>query len=324
MTELFLKAKISGFACIAASIMFLGSVSTALAQQQAAAPPPPSIAGKLQPYIACINRLSSRAHDSEARYRSWVKGAGPTGRERIVYGLYTIYDTKDCRNGVDLAAKAQPAHAVLEKAGADYAAAVGALEPLLKEADDYYTQQNYKDDKMAKGKAMHAKLIAAWEAFSSADRNLRDIVQSLNDQVQLDELAAMEKGEGKKARWHVLNLMVRAKALQRAETGDQAKIDLAKVQPELEAFEAGVKDLEAYAAANPKEKIGSFFLGAAKSYLTTAKGLMRRVRDKTRYSQGEAMMLNSGSGGWMVEGSPPRLIKDYNGLIDAYNRGPAI
>ena len=32
-------------------------------------------------------------------------------------------------------------------------------------------------------------------------------------------------------------------------------------------------------------------------------------------------MLNSGGGGWMVEGSPPRLLRDYNQLVDAYNRG---
>jgi hypothetical protein len=33
------------------------------------------------------------------------------------------------------------------------------------------------------------------------------------------------------------------------------------------------------------------------------------------------MMLSSGGGGWMVEGSPPRLLRDYNQLIQSYNRG---
>ena len=33
---------------------------------------------------------------------------------------------------------------------------------------------------------------------------------------------------------------------------------------------------------------------------------------------------NSGGGGWMVEGSPPRLLPDYNQLIDTYNRGTNI
>ena len=47
---------------------------------------------------------------------------------------------------------------------------------------------------------------------------------------------------------------------------------------------------------------------------------MRRIRDKVPYSTGDKMMLNAGSG-WMVEGSPPRLLRDYNQLIESYNRG---
>jgi hypothetical protein len=35
------------------------------------------------------------------------------------------------------------------------------------------------------------------------------------------------------------------------------------------------------------------------------------------------MMLNGG-GGWMVEGSPPRLLRDYNQLIESYNSGARI
>ncbi len=32
------------------------------------------------------------------------------------------------------------------------------------------------------------------------------------------------------------------------------------------------------------------------------------------------MTLKSGGGGWMVEGSPPRLFKDYNDLVSVLNR----
>ncbi len=70
-------------------------------------------------------------------------------------------------------------------------------------------------------------------------------------------------------------------------------------------------------------KIGSMFMGNAKTFLTSAKQLMRRMRDKTPYSQGDRMMLNAGSG-WTVEGSPQRLIRDYNQLIEAYNSGARI
>ncbi len=94
---------------------------------------------KLNAYVGCINRLSARAYDSRARYFSWAAKSGPTGRERIIYGTYTIYDTSDCRKNVVKANALEPHDAALEAAATAYADAVGKLEPLLKEADDYYT-----------------------------------------------------------------------------------------------------------------------------------------------------------------------------------------
>lgn len=306
----------------AALLSCVGLATPALAQDK-----PTPIGPKLQPYIGCINRLSERSYSSRDRYLSWSKESGPTGKERIIYGLYTIYDTADCRKNVEKAAEMAPKNEELEKAGAAYAAAVGALEPLLKEADDYYAQENYKDDKMAKGKAMHPKLMAAWSAFASADKDLRGVVQKLNDISQAEELAEVEKREGRKARWHVMDVMLKAKALNRVEgNGDPAKMDLAKVQELIGAYEASVKALETYAEEHKEpglgpERIGSTYVSAAKSYLATAKGLMRRVRDHVPYSSGERMMLSQQGAGWMIEGSPPRLMRDYNELVNRYNSG---
>jgi hypothetical protein len=75
----------------------------------------------------------------------------------------------------------EPHDAALEAAATAYADAVSKLEPLLKETDDYYSQENYEDDKMAKGKALHPRLVAAWDACASADQKLR---QGLNHQRQ--------------------------------------------------------------------------------------------------------------------------------------------
>jgi len=46
---------------------------------------------------------------------------------------------------------------------------------------------------------------------------------------------------------------------------------------------------------------------------------LRRVRDKTPYSQGDRMMLNANSG-WMISGSPDKLVRNYNELITTSNR----
>jgi hypothetical protein len=141
-----------------------------LAAPQAAAQTPPAVA-KINAYVGCINRLSERAYDSRKRYFSWVGRKGPTGRERIIYGTYTIYNTADCKNNVAKANAMEPRDSAIEAAATAYVAAVTALEPLLKEADDYYSQENYKDDRMAKGKALHPRLVAAWNAFAMADQS---------------------------------------------------------------------------------------------------------------------------------------------------------
>ena len=279
----------------------------------------PSLTQKINAYIGCINRLSERSYNSRARYFSWAGKNGPTGKERIIYGTYTIYDTSDCRKNVDKANALEPRDAELEAAASAYVEAVVALEPLLKEANDYYDQQNYKDDKMAKGKSLHPRLVAAWNAFASADAKLRTGIDVLQDKRAVERLAEIESTEGRKGSYHVEALMIRAKRVMRTETA--ATPNIAQITEAVADYESIVKATDEYAGANKDSKIGSSFVGTAKSYLTTAKQLMRRVRDKVPYSSGDKMMLNSGGGAWMVEGSPARLTRDYNQLVESYNRG---
>jgi hypothetical protein len=300
-------------ACVA-TVLFAAVLAEAAAAQA------PSPTEKLNAYIGCINRLSERAYESRKRYFSWASKTGPTGRERIIYGLYTIYDTADCRNTVEKANALEPRDAALEAAASAYAQAVGRLETLLKDADDYYRQENYKDDRMAKGKALHPQLVAAWDQFASADKALRSGVDVINDRRATERLAEIESREGRKARYHVEALMIQAKRLLRA--NDSAKPDLAAITQALAEYESLVKATEQF-SGDGEGKIGSMFIGNAKSFLTSAKQLMRRIRDNVPYGTGDKMMLNAGSG-WMVEGSPQRLLRDYNQLIEAYNSGARI
>ena len=291
----------------------------------AQAPKPPAspeqtLTEKMNAYVGCINRLSERSYDSRNRYFSWAAKSGPTGKERIIYGTYTIYDTSDCRKNVEKANALEPRDAALEAAASAYVAAVTALEPLLKEADDYYDQEDYKDDRMARGKAMHPRLVAAWDAFAAADQSLRKGVEAVNDRRALERLAAIERSEGRKGRYHVEAAMIQAKRVLR--TQDTDKPDVAAMTQALGEYESTLRAMEKL-VADGEAKIGSIFIGEAKSLLTTGKQLMRRVRDKVPYSQGDRMMLNAGSG-WMVEGSPQRLMRDYNELVGAYNSGPGI
>jgi hypothetical protein len=303
-----------------AAVCGISALIAPLAAVPAVAQTPPAVE-KLNAYVGCINRLSSRSFESRSRYFSWVSKNGPTGRERIIYGTYTIYDTADCKKNVEKANELEPRDSALEAAASAYVAAVTKLEPLLKEADDYYSQENYKDDKMAKGKALHPRLVAAWDEFASADKQLRSGVEAINDKRALEKLAAIEQSEGRQARYHVEALMIHAKRLLR--TLDATKPDLPAITQALNEYEGLVKATDEMSGRGGSAKIGSMFVDNAKSFLTTAKQLMRRIRDKVPYSTGDRMLLGGG-GGWMVEGSLPRLLRDYNQLIDAYNRGANI
>lgn len=305
------RTRAVGFAFLSVAM----SPGAAIAQSDA---PVSSLTEKLNAYVGCINRLSERSYDSRARYFSWANKKGPTGKERIIYGLYTIYDTTDCKEAVAKANTLEPDDQDLEAAASAYAESVGALEPLLKEADDYYEQEDYKDDKMAKGKALHPRLVAAWDSFATADQKLRQGVEAIQDKQAIEQLAEIERSEGKKERYHIQALMMRAKRLIRAQQASPP--DLVKFTEALVDYEELAKATEAYADANKGSKIGSSFVGSAKSLLVTGKQLMRRARDKVPYSQGDTMMIDAGSG-WMIEGSPDRLMRDYNELVEAFNRG---
>ncbi|OKO81727.1 hypothetical protein AC628_06035 [Bradyrhizobium sp. NAS96.2] len=310
----------TAFLVVAAIAAFL---EPAAAQQAPpASPASAQLTHKMNAYVGCINRLSARSYESRDRYFSWAAKSGPTGKERIIYGTYTIYDTSDCKTSVAAANAADPHDAELEAAANAYVAAVTTLEPLLKEADDYYSQENYKDDKMAKGKALHPRLVAAWDAFASADKALRAGVEAINDKRAAEQLAAIEASEGRKSHYYVEALMIQATRVLRAQQADKPDIDA--ITQALNEYEATVKATEDASGKDGDVKLGSMFIGSAKSFLTTAKQLMRRVRDKVPYSSGEKMMLSNAGSGWMVEGSPARLMRDYNQLVDGYNRGARI
>lgn len=297
-------------------LLLLSGVPAAKAQDADAA-----IGKRMEAAIACINRLSERAFDSRDRYLDWA-GNKPKmkNKPRNVLGLYTIYETDDCAKGVAEAKAVLPAHADLDRTSAAYVVAVQALDPLLKEADDYYEQENYRDDKFAKGKEMHPRLLAAWDVFKTADTELRDIVGRISDERQVAELARIEKEQGRNERYLMMNAFLQAKALMKLEANvDMSKMDLPKVQAQLAVYEQAVRDLEDF-AAKQDGKVDSFYISSAKDVLVTGKALMRRVRDKEPFSAGDKMMLSNPGAGWMVDGSQPRLIKDYNQLVDNFNR----
>ncbi|MEM6991231.1 MAG: YiiG family protein [Myxococcota bacterium] len=278
---------------------------------------------KLSGYIECINGTSDSVHDSANRYFQWVDHEkGLTGKERYIYGTRELGDQKTCKDGAEKSAGLEPSLPDLEAAGKAYITALDATLPLVQEAYKYYDEENYKDDKFAKGLELHPKLVAAWEAFDKADLQLRTLVKEQNEALLERELVRVEKEEGRKLRFLSKNIMAHAKKLMNAAHHESWEtLDLEALTKELTAFEAAIDETTKYADEHKKESgsimMYSHFTDAATDLKKQAKALMRRKRDDKPWTKKELKDL--GPFPHTVEGHPVNLSKNYNDLIKQSN-----
>lgn len=279
---------------------------------------------KLQGYIDCINGPSSRILDAADRYASWVDiEKGVTGEERNVYGLYDHELDTNCVEGITTANDAEPDDPEMEKVATTWVEAYKAVTPLIHDAHEYYDQEDYKDDAFAKGKEMHDGLAKAISAFQEADQALRRMVGDKNDALQARRLEQLEKEEGRKLRFQQANVMAQAKVLMAA--GDAASfedIDLERLEEALSSYDKALEEASKYAKDNAAEAdtvmMYDSFLDTANDFLKASKELMRRKRDNKPYDKSELSRLGT-SAGWMVEGSPDKVSRAYNDLVNRSN-----
>jgi hypothetical protein len=206
------------------------AAAAAVDAQEAGMSEDDKLGNKLSGYIECINNTSRSITDAQGRYFDWVDPkAGITGKEKSVYGVYEINDPATCVNGIKTAADAEPEDAELEGAAAEYLAALQEAVPVINEAHKYYEEEDYKDDKFAKAKDLHPKLVAAWDKFVAADVKFRGLVVGKNEALQERELARVEKEDGRKLSFHSKFVMSKAKKLVEAsDVKDLKDIDLVK------------------------------------------------------------------------------------------------
>lgn len=293
------------------------------AAPSAGSAPSAQSSAKLNVYIDCFNATQERAHKAWERYTSWVKNieTGPTGNESVIYGTYTVSDNAlaKCAQPVQDAAVAKPALPDLDAAAKAYSDTVGAWGQVLATADQYYGRENYKDDAMAQGKALHPELVKHYQAYDAATAELSAQLDAENDKLQLAQLSAVEKAEGRKFDYWHMSSMLTAKQLVTLLQADTFDTEAAATK--LKAYEEASAGLLAY-AKDPKAELPVTFAMMPQAFeelLVAAKQRVRRVRDNTPYSTGEKMNMSNGSG-WMVDGSIDRVIREYNELIAASNR----
>jgi Protein of unknown function (DUF3829) len=294
-------------AALAAAVVL--HCATAFAQQQPS--PPPDLGlheiadADLDRYIAKSNGVvgllnaSLRAKDSWARYLSWVDvKRGPTGKERIIYGLYSVGSS--AKRDIDTARKTagdKPAIPALDDATRQLASTFEALIPILNEAEAYYDRKDYLADNMAGGKALHDKLVPAAMAFLAARATTDALQDQFKGMLDRAELAKIEKAEGKSVRWQVRNTMMLAKkVVDLMPSSPNGGADLPQFDTALAAFGSAVRDFDTAIRESGKST-------SIDSYPRDILGKLREMRDNIGKGRADNMSYSM----------------DYNSVIQQYN-----
>lgn len=294
---------------------------------------------KLDEFIKCLNSLSSSIHQSRHRYLTYIPRTGPTGRESYadVYKLPTGAAT-NCSTGVTKAKAQPPSDPKLEGAGTEFSLAATEIDHLLNEMDTYYDMKSFRDDKWAKGKAMHPRLMAAWDRFSKADKNLHDTLDGITKPLAQRVLARIEREEGKKFRYSRKKVLITARDLIEASdpVGDDDDVDFNLYSASYTEFEKGLDELTAYGGLH-KAELGAThgpnwpmaesnydsFVREATDFKKAAKEFWRCLRDapaKAKTPSGKidmAKMGNCADGPAWKQGD--EVIKQYNEFIRTSN-----
>lgn len=283
--------------------------SSAMAQQQQA--PPPDLGlheiadSEMDRYIAKSNGVvgllnaSLRGKDSWNRYLSWVDvKRGPTGKERIIYGLYSVGSSaKDAIEKARKTAGDKPAIPALDEATKQLASAFETLVPILSEAEAYYDRKDYLSDNMAGGKALHEKLVPAAMTFLAARATTEALQNQFKDIIDREQLAKIEKAEGRSVRWQVHNTMTLAKkAVDLMPSNPRGSADLQQFDAALGIFGNAVRDFDTAVRDSGKST-------SIDSFPRDILGKLREMRDNIAKGHADNMTYSM----------------DYNSVIQQYN-----
>lgn len=309
-----MKVHQTGAAFLLAALS-LATVSgpSALAQTTAAAITDPSAllnaaTSKFNAYVGLMNR-TLRVEDSINRYRSWVNmKTGPTGKERYIdYGLYEVYDVSRETAAAEAAAGREPAMSELDAAVKAFIAANNTISPLLNQAAGYYQRKDYLADKMTQGRELHAKLLPAIDAYEAARARLEVTFRIEKDKADQQRLDAIEKQEGRQAKWQRTNVMWKIRRVMDVlpSNGRQA-VDLSVFDAVLNDYAGAIKDMVAFIGSNP---------GALSSFSSTPNQLLgdlRGLREQLARTKGDPRRMSNGL---------QSIVNQYNMLVQMSNSG---
>jgi hypothetical protein len=253
---------------------------------QGQVPPDPELQAMIAKSNAIIGLMNRTLRISEAweRYISWVNvRTSPTGRERYIdYGIYEVYDTTRELAAARGAAEAQPAVPDLDAIVKRYATAVEVVSPIINQMSGYYERKDYRADRMAEGKELHAKLLPAIETFILERRALEAAMRPFKAMIDQRELARIEATEGKAARWHTKTiLMTGASVIELLPSQAKPMVDMPRFDAALAEFAGATRALDTWMRANPGQSV------SVASHAGSLVGDLRDLQEKLQRAKGD-------------------------------------
>jgi hypothetical protein len=210
------------------------------------------------------------------RYQDWVDlKRGPTGRERSVGGLYEVNREKFAAalKGARELATIEPKISALDGLVVTYADAAEGIVDIANEAHAYYQRRDYMSDKLAGGKALHPKLMAAFEPFLAARSALSETISKTRTTLDEQWIAVIEKRDGRTRDWHRERILLLARKVN--EGMPRPGGDVAAFDATLTRFGDAVKELDT--AASRGEVQGGELASRARSYLGAVRDYRARL-----------------------------------------------
>ncbi|MBX3205407.1 MAG: DUF3829 domain-containing protein [Labilithrix sp.] len=314
----------------------VGSTTTASTGQDLA---DEQLQEKLDDYIKCLNTLASPIHQSRQRYLATVPRTGPTGRELTVnVQRLPTGATATCSAGMTRAKVLPPSETTLEDAGSEFSLAATEIDQLITEMNPYFELRLFRDDKWAKGKTMHPRLMAGWERFSKADKGLHDALDGITKPLAQRVLGRIEREDGKKFRYGRKKVLITARELVEASDpiGEDDDVDPSLYTASYTALDKALDELVAYGSMNKAELTSpsnpafpmaesnyNSFVREATDFKKAAKDYWRCLQDappKAKTPSGkidlDKLGYCGGSPAWKVA---DKVVSEYNVFIRTSN-----
>lgn len=272
----------------------------------------------LRRYNAAVGALNAIGRHGLSSWRQYARQfdpeRGPTGKE-IGPFVDSVNFGRDKLDALRSALAGRSPGDTLDQASARYVTASEHLMSLTAEAHRYYDQEDWRDDKFAKGKAIHPELVAAYREFESAHTALSAEVRQIEDSRREARLSELKASGGILRHDVVLSLKQARDVIefveeQMATVEHPHQMDLAGLEERIDAYDATLATLRQAVSQGPEraeQELDVLAFRYLESYVSSGDRFLFSAKD----------VLRAGREGKPM---PTVLLPQEDGLVGNYNR----